>query len=253
MRNADWNDVKKAQQLGKLEPGIMYNTDGELGTKYHYKDVDAYLVRMLRKSKGYVENFVVCERLDGRICVVNPDCFIGYKAKGPSHTPKKPKRKPVKGTKPWTKIPYKFEDVEVGDTVAYTESDGTIVKYLVNEKTDEQWEAESGGASYLWKPSSENKAHIIKPYKEPVKGQEKRVSNTDYYQIGDRFEIVDPDLGGYLEVCMLCRISSERAMLITKDGNRWVDNTCSVERDARCRKEDVEELIGFSRYTYKKI
>ena len=31
------------------------------------------------------------------------------------------------------------------------------------------------------------------------------------------------------------------------------DDTCSVERDARCRKEDVEELIGFSRYTYKKI
>jgi len=94
---------------------------------------------------------------------------------------------------------------------------------------------------------------LCKPYKEPVKDQEKKVSNTDYCQIGDRFEIVDHRLAESLDVLTLCMVSSERAMLITKYGNRWVDNTCSVERDARCRKEDVEELIGLPRYAYKKF
>ena len=244
MRNANTFEGMAASMSGHVNFDMMY--DSRYG-RVHRKKVGGDLAAQLEECVFLMETAENCT------VVALHSSNLHAVTKGPSNTPKKPKRKPIKGTKPWTKIPYKFEDVEVGDTVAYTESDGTIVKYLVNEKTDEQWEAESGGASYLWKPSSENKAYILKPYKEPVKDQEKKVYNTDYYQIGDRFEIVDPDLGGYLEVCMLCRISSERAMLITKDGNRWVDNTCSVERDARCRKEDVEELIGFSRYAYKKI
>jgi len=215
MRNADVFEINLIQEGGHVLCGVMYDSPYGL---VHRKKVGGDLAAQLG------EYVFLMETAENDTVVALHSSNLRAVTKGPSHTPKKPKRKPIKGTKPWTKIPYKFEDVEVGDTVAYTESDGTIVKYLVNEKTDEQWEAESGGASYLWKPSSENKAHIIKPYKEPVKDQEKKVSNTDYYQIGDRFEIVDPDLGGYLEVCMLCRISSERAMLITKDGNRWVDN-----------------------------
>jgi len=244
MRNANAFDIKLVQEGGHVLCGVVYDSPYGL---VHRKKVGGDLAAQLE------ECVFLMETAENDTVVALHSSNLRAVTKGPSHTPKKPKRKPVKGTKPWTKIPYKFEDVEVGDTVAYTESDGAIVKYLVNEKTDEQWDAENGGASYLWKPSSENKAHIIKPYKEPVNGQEKRVSNTDYYQIGDRFEIVDPDLSGSLDVCMLCMISSEKAMLIAKDGNRWVDNTCSVERDARCRKEDVGELIGLPNYAYKKI
>ena len=244
MRNADVFEINLIQEGGHVLCGVVYDSPYGL---VHRKKVGGDLAAQL------AEYVFLMETAENDTVFALHSSNLRAVTKGPSHTNKKPKRKPVKGTKPWTKIPYKFEDVEVGDTVAYTESDGTIVKYLVNEKTDEQWEAESGGASYLWKPSSENKAHILKPYKEPVKDQDKKVSKPDYYQIGDRFEIVYPDLSGSLGVCMLCMISSERAMLITKDGNRWVDNACSVERGARCRKEDVEKLITRNGFAYKKI
>ena len=242
VRNATTKDVKKAKETGVLEENVMY---GSSAGRVHGK-------RMALSLEVYREGSVIAETSDGLLCVVRLDCLSSIPT-GPAITHRKPKKQPKKGTRPCTKIPYKFEDVEVGDTVAYTESDGTIVKYLVNEKTDEQWEAESGGASYLWKPSSENKAYILKPYKEPVKDQEKKVYNTDYYQIGDRFEVFYPSLAGFLEVLTLCMVSSERAMLIAKGGNRWVDNTCSVDRDARCRKEDVEKLITRNGFAYKKI
>ena len=245
MRNANTFEGMAASMSGHVNFDMMY--DSRYG-RVHRKNVGGDLAAQLEECVFLMEtaeNDTVVALHSSNLCAVT---------KGPSNTPKKPKRKPVKGTKPWTKIPYKFEDVEVGDTVAYTESDGTILKYLVNEKTDEQWDAESGGASYLWKPSSENKAHILKPYKEPVKGQEKRVSNTDYYQIGDRFEITDPSVVVPDNVLILCLINSAQATLISNKGYLWTDSrvTC-CDWVGRCRKEDVEELIGLPRYAYKKI
>lgn len=248
MRNADWNDVKKAQQLGKLEQGIMYNYFG--GFKYHYKEVEAYLVDMLRKSCGYCENFIVCERIDGQICVINPIYLVGHGAKGPSHTPKKSKRKPIKGTKPWTKIPYRFEDVEVGDVVVYGNSKSAC-QTKIQEKSHKGWFGRTqnsmcDSAPPSWAPYG---AHILKPYKEPVKPQE------EVYQIGDRFEIMRD--GRTCFKVMLCRVEDFEAKLIVYEGeevgNRWSDSKIEIRLDSAVNAEDLHNIIDHSSYTYKKI
>jgi len=147
MRNANTFDGMAASMSGHVNFDMMY--DSRYG-RVHRKKVGGDLAAQLG------EYVFLMETAENDTVVALHSSNLRAVTKGPSHTPKKPKRKPVKGTKPWTKIPYKFEDVEVGDTVIYKENDGTISKFLVNEKTDEQWEAENGGTTYLWKPSPED-------------------------------------------------------------------------------------------------
>lgn len=248
MRNADVFEINLIQDGGHVLCGVVY--DSPYGI-VHRKKVGGDLAAQLG------EYVFLMETAENDTVVALHSSNLRAVTKGPSRTPKKSKRKPVKGTKPCTKIPYKFEDVEVGDTVVYTESDGTIVKYLVNEKTDEQWDAESGGASYLWKPSPEDNALIIKPYKELVKTQEEKVSAPEKsYRIGDRFELTDKRTGEVSQG-MICQTGPGRIQLICMSGssigNRW---NCGIDRSCMSGsipKGDFQKLFDYNSYTYKKI
>lgn len=239
MRNADVFEINLIQDGGHVLCGVVYDSPYGL---VHRKKVGGDLAAQLE------EYVFLMETTENDTVVALHSSNLRAVTKGPSHTPKKPKRKPVKGTKPWTKIPHKFEDVEVGDTVVYTESDGTIVKYLVNEKTDEQWEAESGGASYLWKPSSENKAHILKPYKEPVKEKLMASEEEDVYRLGDKIVIHGLEsYGPYL----LAQVAWGEVKLINNEGNRY-DDAVMTHAGGVVQKKDIQQYIGIER-TFTKL
>ena len=242
MRNAGVFEINLIQEGGHVLCGVMY--DSHYG-RVHRKKVGGDLAAQLE------EYVFLMETAENDTVVALHSSNLRAVPKGPSYTPKKPKRKPVKGTKPWTKIPYRFEDVEVGDTVTYERFDGKPCKFLVNKKTDEWWRAENGCATPMWKPPFPS-IHITKPYKGIVK-RDGRTPEQEYYRLGDRFEITFPGLLESSRVCRLCMVGSEKAMLISDNGNRWTDHTCPVVWHGLCHKEDVDKLFGLPSFAYKKI
>lgn len=170
--------------------------------------------------------------------------------KGPSTTPRKPKNRPKKGTKPWTKIPYRFEDVEVGDIVTYY-CVGREYSHKITLKDDGFWIAEdSAKGCREWSPTQKQQAYILKPYKELLKPQEEEV-----YQIGDRFEIMVD--GRTCFKVMLCRVEDFEAKLIVYEGeeagNRLSDSKIEIRLDSAVNAKDLHNIFDHSSYTYKKI
>ena len=241
MKNANERH-ESAAQMGDVAYNVMYDSPFGL---VHRKVVKGGLQKTFEKQHQWAVLMEEAYPSEEGMCAVYAILPNQLKAvaKGPATTPRKPKNRPKKGTKPWTKIPYKFEDVEVGDIVTYY-SDSVKYSHRVNEKDANWWSAEDGaGTGPLW-PGRE--AHILKPYKEPLKPQEGEV-----YRIGDRFEI-----SGKYKV-MLCRVKAYEAQLIVYEGsemgNRWSDRHIEVRRDSTVSVKALLEFVSLSSESIKKI
>lgn len=234
MRNAN-ERYESAAQMGHVAYNTMY--DSPLGL-VHRKVVAVLMEEAYPSEEGMCAVYAI---MPNQLRAV---------AKGPATTPRKPKNRPKKGTKPWTKIPYRFEDVEVGDIVTY-HCVGLKYSHKITQKEDGFWIAEDSAKGYReWSPTQDQQAHILKPYKESVKPQEEEV-----YQIGDRFEIMVDGIT-YFKV-MLCRIEDFEAKLIVYEGeeigNRWSDSKIEIRLDSAVNAKDLHNIIDHSSYTYKKI
>lgn len=172
MKNATIEDVKKAQETGKLEEHVMYNC---LGVKVHGKRVNSFLSRSIY---GVREDNVIAESADGELVMVLV-WDISPITKGPSQPPKKPRRKPVKGTKPEALIPMSADiKLKVGDKVVLSNGvrakidqvDCSEIPYAIGATKPRcvaySWYTPDG---YVHSSRSHNIAYIIRPWQEPNK------------------------------------------------------------------------------------
>lgn len=179
MKNASVEDVARAKETGKLEENVMYNY---FGLKVHGKRVVPPLSAFLKSECGSSMN--IAETDEGEIMRVDTAFLSGPKQKGPAKQPKKPRRKPIKGTKPETKIPMSDDvKLEVGDVVlvnnqgkmvraVVAESNGSGTPYYLRCKhdikhdVDEIWFFPSGMSNINYEVFI---THKIIPYQGPVK------------------------------------------------------------------------------------
>ena len=112
MKNAN-ERYESAARMGDVAYNVMYDSPFGL---VHRKVVEGGLQRILPARHPCTVLMEEATPSDEDMCAVYAIAPNQLKAvtKGPATTPRKPKNRPKKGTKPWTKIPYRFEDVEVG-------------------------------------------------------------------------------------------------------------------------------------------
>lgn len=137
MKNATAEDVKKAQETGKLEENVMYRAAGD------------WLVHGKKMSGGVAGldlPWIIAERDNGMLVLVHPQ-HMRPVPKGPAQQPKRIKRKPVKGTKPEQLIPMSADvKLKVGDKVVL--ADGSRQVVVINDKTTEPYYIEPVGEWY---------------------------------------------------------------------------------------------------------
>lgn len=226
MKNANTFEEMAAKVHGFVNYGVVYDSPYGL---VHRKKVGDFLATLLPKNTILVESVVD----DTVFTVLCKNLSAVYK--GPSNTPKKPKRKHIKGTKPWTKIPYKFEDVDVGDTVGYT-IDGEVLLFDVIGISPDKWVAKGAVGLYWWKPDADMQAHIIKPYKEPIKTED------NLFNIGDKLKVTDTE-DGFTYECLLAQTTGGVAQLICLDsGNRINDNRISFLHNIKAKQ--IQKYLG---------
>lgn len=180
MKNATIEDVKKAQETGKLEENVMYLAYNML---VHGKKVRFGLESFLRRETE-TPDAVIAETAQGEL--VNIDLrYIQPVPKGSAQQPKKPRRKPVKGTKPEQLIEMNESvKLKVGDKVllkngvrtVVLQDDGTYTPYQIAHQF--RWNLPSGvsaDAEYSAAYAQYNITHKIIPWQE----QERYSSNID--------------------------------------------------------------------------
>lgn len=187
MRNASEADVKKAQETGKLETNVMYRWGSpKLGkTLVHGSKLGDLVVQVLAEYEEFKDKSVtLCETSDGVVHTCDL-AFIHPISKGPAQQPKKPRRKPIKGTKPEQLIPMNESvKLKVGDKVVLKggirttiiEVDGTDTPYRIEHRA--MWNRKDGtniDANWDSVYSCYNITHKIIPWQE----QERYSSNID--------------------------------------------------------------------------
>lgn len=169
MRNATVADVKKAQETGKLEENVMYEF---CGIKVHGKNVVRTLENAI-KELSY-KDCVIGETNCGAIMRVDVSnvCPI---SKGPAQQPKKPRRKPIKGTKPEQLIPMSADvKLKVGDRVLLKDGTRTTIRQVDNtgvpyQTSDYVWHRYNGeciDAQFGPMHTQHNITHKIVPWQE---------------------------------------------------------------------------------------
>lgn len=199
MRSATIQDAEEAQQMGKLKEDVMYGVYA--GLKVHGKKIYHNLAWLIQNTLG--DKVVLAETSDGLIIDVNISCIYPLSKGGSAFTPRKPRRKPTKGTRPERKVPVGAgTEIKVGDIVKPRWGKRCTVARIGGnfmELSDGRCAAKA------------NLEYIIIPYQEPAK---ERVS----YRIGDRF--TSPIYGDHI----LAMVGPYKVCLIgLKDGNRFVE------------------------------
>ena len=178
MRNATIQDVKEAQRTGVLKEDVMY---GGYVQKLHGKRVEWLLDAFLKRSTG-VKDVVLAETAQGEIIDVSLHMLEPLSKGGSAFTPRKPRPKPVKGTRPERKIPVAADtEIKVGDVVLLKLD---RERALVTGKTEQGYILKLIGRKeeyYIHMIYKRELDSIILPYEESEK---KEVT----YQIGDRFD-----------------------------------------------------------------
>jgi len=124
MRNANESEVLEARRTGILKQDLMYLT-GSIPYKVHGKDVEISLARLVADdAERYgMEGIAIAETDSGRVIMVQTK-LLKPVATGPSQQPKKPRHRPVPGSKRETLVPMSTDvKLKVGDKVVL--SDGT--------------------------------------------------------------------------------------------------------------------------------
>lgn len=201
MRNATIQDVEEAQRAGKLKEDVMYAAYGQ---KVHGKKVRWILDSFLKRETG-VSDAVLAETAQGEIIDISLSCLKPLSKGGSAFTPRKPRPKPIKGTRPERKIPVDVgTKINIGDLVLLKH--GQRVRITDQRRDSFVVLREDGTRLYEVEKSYIN--CVILPY------EEKEVT----YQIGDRFDnnVYGPHI--------LAQTGAYRIALISlQSGNRYTD------------------------------
>ena len=226
MRNATIQDVEEAQRAGKLKEDVMY---AAYGKKVHGKGVGWMLAAFIKHSTG-VSDAVLAETAQGEITDISLSCLKPLSKGGSAFTPRKPRPKPVKGTRPERKIPVDAGiEIKVGDTVLFFCG---VRGKIVEKRPDGAFniKTRSGVVFYNIKESI---FYIILPY------EEKEVT----YQIGDRFD--NNEYGPHI----LAQTAPYRIALISlRSGNRYTD--AGVTKNIACvTQQELDMISGREKFT----
>ena len=226
MRNATIQDVEEAQRAGKLKEDVMY---AAYGKKVHGKGVGWMLAAFIKHSTG-VSDAVLAETAQGEITDISLSCLKPLSKGGSAFTPRKPRPKPVKGTRPERKIPVDAGiEIKVGDTVLFLHD---VRGKIVEKRPDGAFniKTRSGVVFYNIKESI---FYIILPY------EEKEVT----YQIGDRFD------NNEYEPHLLAQVDTKDVVLISlRYGNRLTDPV-EVKNLFYITQQEFDRISGGVKFT----
>ena len=231
MRNATIQDVEDAKRTGKLKEDVMY---GFINWKVHGKNVHEdlawHIQDTLAENSGGVDKVVIAETNDGVIIDVALSNLRPLSKGGSAFTPRKPRPKPIKGTRPERKIP-----VDVGTKINIGEL--VLLKHGQRVRiTDQRRDIfvvlrEDGTRLYEVEKSYIN--CVILPH------EEKEVT----YQIGDR---LDSDVYGPQ---ILAQVDTNKVALISLlDGNRFTD-TVEVKRVFYITQQEFDMISHGVKFT----
>lgn len=232
MKSAKLTEALLAQRAGHVEYGMMYESPVGL---VHRKKVGDELAKTLAAGEMLFEK----ANIDGEVVVLHCSLLMPV-SKGPAYTLKKERRKPIKGTKPWTKIPYRFEDVEVGDVVHYKFLDNEYSHKVVYKESN-FWCSNKGLVQKSWDPFSNQEAYILKPYKETPTKKEYE-SKVETFRLGSLVRVRDKWTGATIDLLLVQVAAGEVKLIDPKHGNRFSDNTCSHSL-GKVSMEDLQKLL----------
>lgn len=232
MRNATIQDVEEAQRAGVLKEDVMY---AAYGKKVHGKGVGWMLAAFIKHSTG-VSDAVLAETAQGEITDISLSCLKPLSKGGSAFTPRKPRPKPVKGTRPERKIPVDAgTEIKVGDVVLIKLNKE---RALVTGKTEQGYilkliERKEGYYIHMiYKCELDS---IILPYEEP--------KPVILYQYGQRFD--NPRYGPQL----LAQVDAYKAVLISlTDGNRFTDPV-EVKCVRHVTQQEFDMISGGVKFT----
>lgn len=121
MRNATTQDVEEAQRTGKLKEDVMYRfIDWKVHGKNVHEDLAWHIQDTLADNSGGVDKVVIAETNEGVIIDVALSSLRPLSKGGSAFTPRKPRPKPIKGTRPERKlIVEEWTEIKVGDVVLF--------------------------------------------------------------------------------------------------------------------------------------
>jgi hypothetical protein len=231
MRNATIQDVEEAQRAGALKEDVMYGfIDWKVHGKKVHEDLAWHIQDTLADNSGGVDKVVIAETNDGVIIDVALSNLRPLSKGGSAFTPRKPRPKPIKGTRPERKIIVEeWTEIKVGDVVLFLY--GARGK-IVGKHPDGGFniKTRSGTMAYNMKESI---YCIILPY------EEKEVT----YQIGDRFasDVYGPQILAQFEVNKVSLIS-------LLDGNRFTDPV-AVKAFSSITQQEFDMISGGVKFT----
>ena len=181
MRSATIEDVKKAQESGKLEENVMYRLscipEVYEGVLVHGKRCVHFLASMLKNQREfYGKQIALGETAEGEVQTVDLQ-HIHPLSTGVAQQPKKPRKKPIRGTKPEKLIPMSADvSLMVGDKVVLADGsrvtvlivDGTETPYFVDDGWFRGWFDTCG--EYIL--GGERITHKVVPYAEQIRTPE---------------------------------------------------------------------------------
>lgn len=226
MRNATIQDVEEAQRTGALKEDVMYAAYGQ---KVHGKKVHWFLASFLKRETG-VSDAVLAETAQGEVIDVSLSCLKPLSKGGSAFTPKKPRPKPLKGTRPERKlIVEEWTEIKVGDVVLFfNAARGEVVE----KYSDGAFKIEITGGIRFHVPRKAISC-VILPY------EEKEVT----YQIGDRFDsdVYGPQILAQFEVNKVSLIS-------LLNGNRF-DDPVTVRAFYKITQQEFDMISGGVKFT----
>lgn len=240
MKSANFEDVKKAQETAVLEEDVMYQHP--LVGKVHGK-------QWIGGAPGFCnKDWHVAETTDGRLVMIEIS-IIKPILKGPSTTPRKPKNRPKKGTKPERKIAIdKGTELKVGDVVEDVEGNRGIIVGSVGAKWKIRYKNLKGFSEKLARRYIK---YIILPYQEPTKQEEGPVEET--YTYGEWISFDNEESEGI--VGLLCQTEHNKVMFTAKRaffGNRWI-SPVEVENSWHISKREILQILGEDATNIRKV
>lgn len=235
MKNAEWDDVEKAKTLFRLEENVMY---------YHPVYGKVHGKRYRSSTSGKI---VIAETSFGEIVFVDPDDLSAV-YKGPSTTPRKPKNRPKKGTKPERRIPIdEGTGLRVGDVVEDYSGNRCVIERIDTGRYEARYVKTK---NTHWLPRRWFKC-IFLPYQEPAKQEEGPVEET--YTYGEWISFDNEESKGI--VGLLCHTEYNKVMFTAKEaffGNRWL-SPVEVENSWHISKREILQILGEDATNIRKV
>lgn len=180
MKNASLEQIMRANIKQEFDENVVYNADFFEGCCHYHKKVHV---------KYTANGVLLLEDMLGQIHLPSGAVVANQTPKGPSQQPKKPRRKPVKGTKPETLVPMSADiKLKVGDKIVLSNGvrakidqvDCSEIPYAIGATKPRcvaySWYTPDG---YVHSSRSHNIAYIVRPWQAPV-AEEKCQAQKDF-------------------------------------------------------------------------